>query len=97
MNLFKKKQKKQDGGDWIVKMALQEALRELEEEEKKAESLREDLKIFDKENQKLKEQCNNLERNLEVLQTTIENIKKMCKDKNGRVISSKEILKELGE
>lgn len=98
MKLFgKKKEEKQDGADWIVKMALQEAMRELEIERKMTESLRKDLEILDKENIKEKKEIENLEKNIEVLQTTIENIKKMCKDKNGRVISSKEILKELGE
>ena len=116
MKLFKKKEKKQeneDGGIWIVKMALQEAMRELQEERAKNESLRKDLEIMDKQDLKkqldetikldkkkikeLQEQRDNYKNNLEVLQTTIENIRKICKDRNGRVISSITILKELGE
>lgn len=97
MKLFKRKEQKQNGEELITKMALQEAIRELQEEREKNESLRKDLKLFDKASYKDAEENNNLQNNLEVLQNTIENIRKLCKDKNGRVISSKEILKELGE
>lgn len=98
MKLFgKKKEEKQDGADWIIKMALQESMRELQEEREKNESLRKDLKIMDKENIELKQSNKNLEKNLEVLQVTIENVRNMCKNQNGRVISSKIILKEIGE
>ena len=100
MKLFKRKEKKQNGGEWIVKMALQEAMRELQEERAKNESLRKDLEIYDNKDKLRQAEVNeitNLENNLEVLQNTIENIRKLCKDKNGRAISSKDILKELGE
>lgn len=99
MNLFKKKkEEKQDGTEWIVKMALQEAMRELQEEREKNESLRKDLEIYDNKDKLRQAEINeitNLENNLEVLQNTIENIKELCKDK--KVISAKIILKELGE
>lgn len=103
MKLFKRKEKKQeneDGGIWIVKMILQEAMRELQEEKEKNESLRKDLEIYDNKDKLRQAEVNeitNLQNNLEVLQNTIDNIKRMCKDKNGRVISSLTILKELGE
>ena len=103
MKLFKKKEKKQeneDGGIWIVKMALQEAMRELQEEREKNESLRKDLEIYDNKDKVRQAEVNeitNLQNNLEVLQNTIENIRKLCKDKNGKTISSLAILKELGE
>lgn len=99
MNLFKKKQKKQDGGEWIVKMALQEAMRELQEEREKskiAQKTSETLTKLNNENQiDAEKKIRNLENNLEVLQNTIENIKELCKDK--KVIGAKIILKELGE
>lgn len=99
MKLFgKKKEEKQDGTEWIVKMALQEAMRELQEEREKNESLRKDLEIYDNKDKLRQAEINeitNLENNLEVLQNTIENIKELCKDK--KVISAKIILKELGE
>ena len=99
MKLFgKKKEEKQDGTEWIVKMALQEAMRELQEEREKNESLRKDLEIYDNKDKLRQAEINeitNLENNLEVLQNTIENIKELCKDK--KVIGAKIILKELGE
>lgn len=97
MKLFKRKEQKQNGEELITKMAFQEAMRELQEEREKNESLRKDLKLFDKASYKYAEENNNLQNNLEVLQNTIENIKELCKNKNGRVISSLTILKELGE
>lgn len=117
MKIFgKKKENKQDGEIVIIKMALQEALKELEEERNKNDLLQRKINELQKEEkqdykslldstiktdkrkiEELRKERDNYKNNLEVLQTTIENIRKMCKDKNGRVISSKEILKELGE
>ena len=102
MGLFKKEQKKQDGGEWIVKMALQEAMRELEIEKDKNILLRKDLKLIDECNislRKIREKdendIKNLENNLEVLKNTIENIRNICKSSNEDSINL--ILKELGE
>lgn len=102
MKLFgKKKEEKQDGANWIVKMALEEAMRELKIEKTKNDVLEKELKLLrDNQFDIVKTSQNtriNLENNLEVLKTTIENIRTMCKNKNGKVINSKEILKELGE
>lgn len=100
MKLFKRKKEEQDGGELILKMAFQEAMRELQEERAKNESLRKNLEIYDNKDKLRQAEVNeitNLQNNLEVLQNTIENIRKLCKDKNGRVIHPITILKELGE
>lgn len=55
------------------------------------------LKKALKENQEKQTQIENLEKNLEVLQTTIENIKELCKKDKSTVVSKKKILEELGE
>lgn len=99
-NFGNKKEQKQNGDELITKMAFQEAMRELQEEREKNESLRKDLEIYDNKDKLRQAEVNeiiNLQNNLEVLQNTIENIKELCKNKNGRVISSLTILKELGE
>lgn len=101
MKLFKRKNKNEENGNVnLLRMAFQEAMRELQEEREKNESLRKDLEIYDNKDKLRQAEVNeitNLQNNLEVLQNTIENIRKLCKNKNGRVISSLTILKELGE
>ena len=116
MRIFGKKKEnknKESANVNLLRMAFQEALRELEQERKITESLRKDLKIMDKQDLKkqldetiktdkrkieqLKKERDDYKNNLETLQATIENVRKLCKDKNGRVISSLTILKELGE
>lgn len=48
-------------------------------------------------NEKLKESNKNYERNLAVLQNTVDSIKKVCKSSKSGVIGKAKILKELGE
>lgn len=94
MKLFKRKNKNEENGNVnLLRMAFQEAMRELEQEK----NLNKIKQNRINELEKYLQDYNNLENNLEVLQNTIENIKELCKDKNGRVISSLTILKELGE
>lgn len=93
MSIFNKKEKNQDGNAWIVKMALQEAIRELEEEKRTNKNLRSNIELL---NNEIVEK-NNLEKNLEVLQVTIEKITDLCKNAKGNVVSRNAILKELGE
>ena len=68
----------------IVKEAvLQKALEENQEKEKEILSL--------------KNKNTDLENNLKVLIETIANIKEICNNSNGKVVSKNKILKELGD
>lgn len=89
-NFGKKKEQNQKGEDFIAKMALQKALEELKETREKNESYERSFKLLNEENQ-------DLHNNILVLQNTIENIKNLCEDRKGKVISANTILKELGE
>lgn len=112
-------------GNSLVRMAFEEALRELQEERKINERLQDQIRIYELEKIDKKDykslldstiktdkkkidnleniiinkdtEYENLQNNFEVLQTTIENIKELCKNKKGKVISVNKILEELGE
>jgi len=99
MGLFRRKEKKQNGQDWVAREALNEALRELEEE--RNEKIKYQLELKEVRNNQydmVKKVLNYdiLENNLKILQNTIENIKDICKKSKTSTIA-KAILKELGE
>lgn len=84
--LRKKKEEKEvvnNANEIVERMVFEKAIEENQKKEKQIK--------------KLKEKNKNLEKNLEVLQVTIEEIKKICNDTNAKVVSKSKILKELGE
>ena len=89
MRIFEKKKEIPQANARMSEMVLAKATEELKEEKEKNKSLRKDLKILDTENI-------NYRKNLDVLQTTFENIKEICKNARTSTVA-KQVLKELGE
>ena len=84
-NLRKKKEEKKvmnQSNNIIQDMICDKALKENKEKE---------LKI-----RKLKKENKNLQNNLEVLATSIEEIRKICNDSKGKVVSKAKILNIIG-
>ena len=88
MSLFRKKEIPQANAR-MSEMVLAKAVEDLKIQNEKLESLRKDLKTLDTENI-------NYRKNLDVLQTTFENIKEICKKAKTSTVA-KQVLKELGE
>lgn len=107
LNFKKKKEEKKIMGDAneIVKQAiLDKALQENQEKEKKIKNLetkikknKKDIEIMLNNAEESRAQIDNLERNIEVLQNTIEKLKEICNNSKGNTVSKKKILNELGE
>lgn len=63
----------------------------------KNRKLQKDIEIMLNNAKKSRAQIDNLERNIEVLNNTIEKIEEICNNTNAKVVSKSKILKELGE
>lgn len=95
--LFKKEKKVVKANDIIKNEILKKALSENATKTIKIEELNKRIVISLENAAELREKNENLIRNIEILQTTIENIKEICNNSNSNVISKNKILKEIGE
>lgn len=96
----RKKEEKQvikRANDIITKEILRKALLENKNKDSEIKELNEGISIALENADELRKEKNNLENNLQVLQTTIENIKEICNNSNGRVVSKNKILEQIGE
>lgn len=98
---FKKKKEEKKvmkrANDIVQEMILKKALEENKEKELKIQERDKAIVIALENAAELRAKNNNLEKNLEVLQNTIEKIKEICNNNDGNVISKNKILKEIGE
>lgn len=101
-NFGKKKNKKKEekvGIDptWLDQNALETALKDLGNANAKIKKLEINNKALSTKNGTLRKEKQELKDNLNVLQNTMESIKKICNSSKGTTVSKKQILKELGE
>lgn len=103
MWLFKNKKKKEErnvmkrANDIAKEMILKKALEENKEKEFQLREREKAIVIALENAEELRAINRNLEKNLEVLQKTIENIIEICNNSDGNVVSKNRILKEIGE
>lgn len=99
-NFKKKKEEKRvmnKANNLVKEMVLQKALEENKEKELKIQERDKAIVIALENAEELRKDNANLEKNLEVLQNTIEKIKEICNSSKGKVIGVNTILREIGE
>ncbi len=94
---FKKRKEEKTANNAVKDMITHKALKELKIKDFEIEELNKGITIALENAEELRKDKKNLERNLEVLQASIENIREICNNSKGKVVSKKKILKELGE
>ena len=96
--MFKKRKRNKNIGktnDIIKEEILKKALLENKRKNYEIKELNEGIEIALENASELRKENENLRKNLEVLQTTVENIKEVCDNSRGKVISKNKVLKEI--
>lgn len=98
--MFRKRKKERNkiigkANNIIKEEILKKALLENKNKKNEIKELNDAILVALENAEELRKNNQNLERNLQVLITTIENIKEICNNSNGKVISKNKVLKEI--